>query len=132
MNSPGLSGAPGAGRRYLASAFDDRLREPVAIAEVIVGIIEWRRRLQVQRRKHLDAFALRDEFVVLHPAALTLGVVAGEQNRDGVKIRAGESADPVVRMIFSGVAEHLRTGDHSLLELFGEGGQRSFVHAECA
>ena len=57
----------GAGRRYVAGAFDDRLREPVAIAEVVVRVIERRRRLQVQRREHLNAFALRDEFCVLRP-----------------------------------------------------------------
>ena len=99
MNSPGLSGAPGAGRRDLASAFDDRLREPVAVAEMVVCVVEWRRRLQVQRREHLHAFALRDEFVVLDLAALPLGGVAGEQYRNGMKIRAGKSSHPVVRMI---------------------------------
>src|SRR5262249_62066892 len=31
----------GAGRRHFASAFNDRLREPVTIAEVVVCIDEW-------------------------------------------------------------------------------------------
>ena len=132
MNSPGLSGAPEPGVGYIAAAFDHRLREPVAIAEVVVCIIKRRRRFQVQGREHLHAFAPRDELVVLYLAALSLGSIAGEQDRDGVKIRAGEAAHPVVRMIFSGVAEHLRAGDHALLELFGERGQRSFIHAQRA
>ena len=34
-------------------------------------------------------------------------------------------------MILAGVAEHLRAGDHALLELFRERGQRSLVHAKC-
>ena len=49
-----------------------------------------------------------------------------------MKVRAGEATDPVVRMILSGVAEHLRAGNHALLELFGKRGQRSLVHAKCA
>ena len=122
----------GAGRRHLAGALDDRLREPVAIAEVVVCIVERRRRLQVQRREHLNAFAPRDELVVLRLAAPALGGIAGEQDRDGVKVRAGEASDPVVRMILSGVAEHLRAGDHALLELFGERGQRTLIHAKRA
>ena len=65
-------------------------------------------------------------------AALALGGIAGEQDDDGVEVRAGEAAHPVVRMILSGVAEHLRAGDHALLELFGKRGQRSLVHAQCA
>src|SRR6266536_2282545 len=35
----------GAGRRHFASALDDRLREPVAVAEMVVCIVERRRRL---------------------------------------------------------------------------------------
>ena len=65
MNSPGLSGAPepGVGSSPLPSI--DRLRQPVAIAEVIVGMVERRRRLQVQRREHFDTLAPRDELCVL-------------------------------------------------------------------
>ena len=122
----------GAGRRHFAGAFDDRLRKPVAVAEMVVRIVERRRRLQVQRREHLHAFALCDELVVLGDAACALGGVAGKQDGDGVEVRAGEAAHPVVRMILSGVAEHLRAGDHALLELFGERGQRSLIHAKRA
>ena len=107
----------------LTGAFDDRLREPVAVAEVIVRIIERRRRLQIQRRKHLYAFAPRDELFVLGLAALALGGVAGEQDRDGVQVGAGQTAHPVVRMILSGIAEHLRAGDHALPELLRKRGQ---------
>ena len=96
----------GPGRGHFAGAFDDRLREPVAVAEVVVCVVERWRRLQVQRREHLHALALCDEPVVLVLAALALSSVAGKQNDDGVKVRAGEATYPVVRMILSGVAEH--------------------------
>ena len=76
--------------------------------------------------------ALRDEFVVLYLAATTLGSIAGEQDGDGVKVRPGEASHPVVRMVLSGVAEHLGAGDHALLELFGERGQRSLIDAKRA
>ena len=69
---------------------------------------------------------------MLGSAALPFGGVAGKQYRNGVKVGPGEAAHPVVRMILSGVAEHLRAGDHSLPELLGKRGQRSFVHAQCA
>src|SRR5260370_1226963 len=35
-------------------------------------------------------------------------------------------------MILSSVAEHLRAGNHALLELFGERGQRTLIDAKCA
>src|SRR6478672_4707991 len=122
----------GARRRHFASTLDDRLREPVAVAEMVVRVVERRRRLQVQRREHLHALALRNEFVVLYLAAITLGSITGEQDGDGVKVRAGEATHPVVRMILSGLAEHLRPGNHALLELFGERGQRALTDAKCA
>ena len=48
-------------------------------------------------------------------AAPALRGVAGEQDDDGVEVRAGEATDPVVGVILSGVAEDLRPGDHALL-----------------
>ena len=65
-------------------------------------------------------------------AALTLSGVAGEQDDDSVEIRAGEAAHPTFRVIYAGVAEHFRAGDHSLPELFRERGQRSLVDTQCA
>ena len=84
-----------AGRRYVARALDHRLRKPVAITEVIVRVIEGRGRLEIERREHLDAFALGEELVVLGHATLALGGIAGEQDRNGVKVRAREVVDPV-------------------------------------
>src|SRR4030095_12947293 len=63
-----LQGRAGAGRRLLAGAFDDRLRKPVAIAEVVMRIVERRGGLQVQRREQLDTVGSRDELCVLRLA----------------------------------------------------------------
>ena len=57
---------------------------------------------------------------MLGPGVLALGDVARKQDRDGVEVGPGEAADPVVRMTVSGVAEHLRAGDHSLLNSSGK------------
>ena len=40
-----------------------------------------------------------------------------------MQVGAGETADPVIRMVLSGVAEHLRARDHALLELFRKRGE---------
>src|SRR6476619_1624049 len=98
---------------------------------MIVCIVEWRGRLQIQRGKHLNPFAPCDELIVLSQAAPALGGVAGEQDGDGVKLWAGEASNPVVRMVLSGVAQHLCPANHALLELFGERGERALIDAEC-
>src|SRR5258705_14008918 len=51
--------------RIVAAPFDRWLRQPIAKAEVIVGMIKWRCRVQVQRRKHFDALPPSDKFFVL-------------------------------------------------------------------
>src|SRR3954454_15904864 len=99
---------------------------------MVVCIVKWRRRFQIQRAEHLNPFASCDELIVLSQAALALGGVAGEQDGDGVKLWAGEASNPVGGMILSGVAEHLRAGNHALLELFGERGERALIDTECA
>jgi hypothetical protein len=128
----GLERRAGTGRGHVATSFDDRLRQPVAPPEVVVRVVEGRCRLQIERREQLDPRAPREELLVLRQAALPLGAVAGEQDRDGVQVRAGESTHPVVRVIAPGVAQHLRPGDHALLELLGKGGQGGLVHPQRA
>src|SRR5580700_4104807 len=46
----GFEQPPGPGSRNLSGVFHDRLGEPVAVPEMVMCIVEWRRRLQVQRR----------------------------------------------------------------------------------
>ena len=55
--------------------------------------------------------------------ATALRGVAGEQDNDGVEVCAGKTTHPVLRMVPSGVAEHLRARDHALLELLRERGK---------
>src|SRR5438093_218790 len=113
-----LQRGAGAGCRLLTSAFDDRLREPVAIAKVVVRITERRCGLQVQRREHFHALASRDEFVMLRLTPCALRAIAGEKDDDGVKVRTCQTAHPVGRTIGAGVTENFRAGHHALLELF--------------
>ena len=57
-----------------------------------------------------------------------LRTIAGEEDGDGVEVRAGQAPHPMVGVIRARVAEDLRPGDHALLELFGERAQRRLVH----
>ena len=82
----GFERPPGAGCRNLSGAFHDRLGEPVAVAEMVMCIVERRRRLQVQRREHLHAFAPCHEVGVFDLTATALGGVAGKQDNDGVEV----------------------------------------------
>ena len=120
MNSPAFSGAPEPGVGSSPDALDDRLRQPVAVAEVVVRVVERRGGLEVERREHLHPLAPRDEFSCSACAALALRDVAGEEDGDGVEVRAGQASHPVVGMIRARVAEDLRAGDHALLELLRE------------
>ena len=69
---------------------------------------------------------------MLQLAALVLSGVAGEQDGDGVEVRAGETAYPVLWIIFSGIPQHFCARDHALLELFRERGQRALIYTKCA
>src|SRR5436190_22928925 len=73
--------------RHLATVFNDGLRESIAIAEVVVGIDEWRYGVQVKRREYLAVDALRNEYVVLHHASLALRCIAGQKDNDGEETR---------------------------------------------
>src|SRR6516165_10528322 len=77
-----------AGCGRLATAFNDGLRESIAIAEVVVRIDKWWYGRQVKRREHFHVPALRDEFVVLRHASLALRFIAGEKDNDGVETGA--------------------------------------------
>ena len=125
-----LQRAARAGRRLVARALDDRLRHPVAVAEVVVRVVERRGRVEVERREHLRPLATRDEGPMLRLAAIALRAIAGEEDGDGVQVRAGQAAHPVVGVIGARVAEDLGAGDHALLELLGERAQRRLVHSQ--
>ena len=112
-------------------ALDRRLRQPVAVAEVIVRIVERRRGFEIERGKHFDAGESREQTLDAPPgAALALRDVARKEDDDRVEVGARQSAHPIVGMVVARVAEHLGAGDHALAELLGKGRQRSLVHAE--
>src|SRR4051794_39379659 len=67
---------------------------------------------------------------MLGETADPLGAIPGEQNGNRVEVGAGESADPMVGMVRAGVAQHLRAGDHALLELLREALEGGFVHPQ--
>src|SRR5437762_3604512 len=127
-----LERGTGPWRRLFACPFNDRLREPIAVPEVVVRMAKRRRRLQVQRREHFHAGAPRDEFGVLRLAPSALRDVAGEQDDDGVEVRTRQTSDPVVGMIRAGVAENLRAGHHAVLELFWKRRQGDLIHTQRA
>src|SRR5262249_49270170 len=111
-------------------AFDLRLRDTIAITEVIVGVLERWSRLEVERRERFDAWELRGVLLVFLDAPLPLRHVAREQNHDRMKVRAGEAAHPVIGMVRARVAEHLRTRRHALAELLRKRRKRRLVDAK--
>ena len=64
--------------RWFIDSFDRWLREPIAVTEVFVSIVERWYSLQVQGRDHLDTGALRDKPFVLLPASFALSDITCE------------------------------------------------------
>ena len=122
----------GSGRRLDAVSFDGRLRQPVAIAEMLVRVAKRRNGVKVEHREDLDAGAAGDELLVLRDAPVVLRVVPREENDDRVQIGARKPADPMLRRVHAGVAEHLRPRRHALLELLRERRERSLVQSKRA
>ena len=61
---------------------------------------------------------------MLPDATLALRDIPGEEDDDGMEIRTGQAADPMVGVIGACIVEYPRPGRHALAELFGEGRQR--------
>ena len=127
-----LQRCAGTRRGHIARPFDDRLREPVTVPEVVVRVAEGWRRLEVERREDLYSFESREQPFVLRLTAALLRRVACEENHDRVQLRTGKPAHPVIGMIRARIAENLRTRRHTLLELLRKSRERRFVHAERA
>ena len=123
MNSPGLERAARSRRGIFTRTFDDRLRKPVPITEMIVGVVERRHGLEVQRRENLHALARDYQLLVFRHTAVMFGIVPREQDDDGMKRGIGESANPVVGMVGARIAQHLRPGHHPLAKLLRESSQ---------
>src|SRR5262249_30850866 len=84
----------------------------------------------VQGRKSCNVGKLRGVSLVLLDAALSLRHIASEKDDDGVKVRAGQLTDPVIRMVGSRVSENFGPSCHSLPKLFRKGGQRLLGNTE--
>src|SRR3954451_2750356 len=85
------------------------------------------KRSQIQRREDFDARVSGKIGLMLPRTPLPLGLIAREQNGDGVQVRAVESAFPMIGMVRASVADHLGTGGHALSKFLGEGGERRLV-----
>ena len=108
-------------RRHLAGSLDRRLRQPIAVAEMVVRVVERRCRLEVECRKHFDTGATRDAYCSCSvDTSLALRDITREEDDDGVEIGRGQATHPVVGMIRARVAEDLRASGHALTELLRE------------
>src|SRR6266550_5545758 len=92
---PGLERRPGS-RCGLAGSFDNGLRQPVPIPEVVVGIVERWSGLELEGRKHLHTRALREELLVFGHTPRALGRVSGEQDADRMQLVTRQPTDPGV------------------------------------
>ena len=122
----------GSGRRFVAVSLDGRLRQPVAVAEMLVRVSERRNGLKVEHGEDLDAGAAGDKLPVLRDAPVMLRLVPRKENDDRMQIGARKTADPMVGSVQAGVAEHLRPRRHALLELLRKRRERSLVQSERA
>src|SRR5690242_2662716 len=126
-----LNRRPRAWRRLHSSALDNWLREPVAVSKMFVCVVEWRNALQIEGGEKFDSPAFSYIALVLVPAPLAFRDIAGEQNGNGMQVRACQAPQPVVRMVGARGPENICSRGHSLTELLGKGGQRGFIHSEC-
>ena len=70
-----LQRVAGAGRGLLARPLDDRLRETVPIAKMLMGVAERRNGVKVEHGEDLDAGAACDKFPMLRGAPVVLRLV---------------------------------------------------------
>ena len=119
------------GSRLDAHALDLRLRHAIAIAEMIVRIVERRSGLEIECRERFHPGELRRVLLVLANAALSFRDVTREQDHDRMQIRAGKPAHPVIGMIGSGIAKDRGACRHPLTKLVGKRRQRGVVDAKC-
>ena len=122
----------GAGRGLLARPLDDRLRQTVPIAEMIVSMIKRRNGPEVERREDLHAGAIGDKLRVLRDAAVMFRLVPRKEDDNGMQIGTRKPADPMFWGVHASVAKHLRPRWHALLELLRKRGERSLVEPERA
>src|SRR4051794_756814 len=99
---------------------------------MIARVGERWKRSKIQRREDLDARVSGEIGLMLSRTPLPLGLIAREQNSDGVQVRAVEPAFPMIGMVRASVADDLGTGGHALPKFFGEGGERRLIDSQRA
>ena len=112
-------------------ALDHRLRQPVAIAEMVVGVVERRRRLELQAGDHLDARAPGRAASSCSTSQRPRSA-ASRANRMAMAWRSGPAVPSTQcsGAFAAGVAEHLGARRHARPELVGKGRQRFLVEPE--
>src|SRR5262245_10249620 len=125
-----LERSSGTRRRRDPHSVDFRLRHAIPISEMIVGVLERRRRLEIERRQRFDARKLRGILLMFLAAPLPLRRVAREQDHDCMKFRTGEAAHPMIGMVRARIAQHLRARRHALAELLRKRRERRLVDAQ--
>src|SRR5204862_7584772 len=118
------------GRRFDTHSFDLRLRHPIAVAEVVVRVLEWRKCLEIERRQHFDPGKLRGILLVFTDAALSFRDVTREEDHDRMEVRADKTAHPVIGMIRSGIAKDRGARRHPLTKLFRKRRQTGVIDAK--
>ena len=118
------------GDQFATEALDRRFRHAIAVAEMIVRVVERRGRLEIERRERFNPGELCRVLLVLANAALSFGDVAGKEDHDRVEVRAGKAAHPVIGMIGPGIAEDRGARRHPLTKLFGKRRQTCVIDAE--
>ena len=126
----GLEGRTGAGRRHFTRALDHRLGKAVAVAEMIMGVIERWDGLNIKRRERFDAFAFGQELGMFERTTLQFRRITCKQDHDGMQVGACSLVDPVRGIIASGIAKYRRPCHHPLAEFLRQSGERGLVHPE--
>ena len=93
------------GRRLDTHALDLRLRHAIAVAEVVVRVVERRSRLEIERRQRFDPGKLCGILLVFADAALSFSNITREEDHDRMEVGAGKTAHPVIGMVRSGIAK---------------------------
>ena len=119
-------------RRLFTRSLDHQLRQPVPEPEVIMCIIERRRRVQIQHRQTAHTLAPGHKLVVFSRGASMFGVIAREQDRDCVQVTACQTADPVVRVVSPGIAQDVCPSRHALAKRLRESCQGFLGHSDCS
>ncbi len=130
MNSPGLQWCPRPRRRFFTRPFNHRLGQTIPEPEMVMGVVEWRRRVQIQKRQATHPVATGHQLVVYPGGPGVFGVIASEQDRDRVQVVSSEPADPVIGMAHPGVSKDVGAGRHALAKSLRKGGQRFLGNPE--